>query len=60
MTEAKEDAGQQDAYDYKRLHSYPLIRVSISKTCQIVSSGHISALSLLTLASFVPNVLLKD
>ena len=27
MTEAKDDAGQQDAYDYKRLHSYPLIRV---------------------------------
>ena len=28
MSEAKEESGQQDAYDYKRLHSYPLIRVS--------------------------------
>ena len=26
-TEGKEEQGQQDAYDYKRLHSYPLIRV---------------------------------
>ena len=36
MTEGKDDSGQQDAYDYKRLHSYPLIRVRFYlNTCNI-------------------------
>lgn len=30
MTEGKDEGAQPEGYDYKRLHSYPLIRVSIS------------------------------
>ena len=29
MTEGKDENAPADSYDYKRLHSYPLIRVSI-------------------------------
>lgn len=51
MTESKDESAQQDAYDYKRLHSYPLIRVSTQMLQVSVTGVSASTLPLFYLLS---------